>query len=187
MSDETLRLLAGVSQGDRECIDRLMTHVYDELKGIASKRMRDENAGHTLQPTALVNEAFLRMIGQSRVEWKDKAHFFAIAANQMRRILIDHARKRTAGKRGGKAKKQILDEGGLALPEADPLELLALDDVLSRLSQLNERHARVVELRYFAGLDLNETAEALGVSVATVKNDWRVARAWLATQWDAES
>lgn len=187
MSDETVRLLAGVSRGDRECIDQLMAHVYDELKGIASNRMRDENVGHTLQPTALVNEAFLRMIGQDRVDWKDKSHFFAIAANQMRRILIDHARKRTAGKRGGKAKKQILDDERVSVSDTDPFELLALNDVLTRLSQLNERHARVVELRYFAGLDLHETAEALGVSVATVKNDWRVARAWLATQWDAES
>jgi RNA polymerase sigma-70 factor, ECF subfamily len=187
MSDETVRLLAGVSQGDRQCIDELMAHVYEELRALAANRMRQENDGHTLQPTALVNEVFLRMVGQTRMDWKDKTHFFAVAANLMRRILIDHARKRTAGKRGGRARKLVLNEEVILSPDTDPLELVALDDVLNRLAQLNERHARVVELRYFAGLGVEETAEALGVSAATVKNDWRVARAWLTVQLESDS
>ncbi len=187
MSEETVRLLAGVARGDRQCVNDLMAHVYEELRAIAARRMREENAGHTLQPTALVNEVFLRMTDQARVDWRDKSHFFAVAANSMRRILIDHARKRTAGKRGGRAKKLVLNEELLLSDATDPLDLLALDDVLSRLSQLNERHARVVELRYFAGLSVEETAEVLGVSTATVKNDWRVARAWLTIQLESDS
>ncbi|MFN7733550.1 MAG: sigma-70 family RNA polymerase sigma factor [Pirellula sp.] len=187
MPDETTRLLAGVARGDHQCIDQLMAHVYDELRAIAANRMREENAGHTLQPTALVNEVFLRMVGQTRVNWKDRSHFFAVAANLMRRVLIDHARRRAAGKRGGGAKKLILDQEAILSSDTDPLDLVALDDVLTRLAQLNERHARVVELRYFAGLGVEETAEALGVSAATIKNDWRIARAWLAVQLDSDS
>jgi RNA polymerase sigma factor (TIGR02999 family) len=187
MSQETLRLLAAVAQGDRQCVNDLISHVYDELKLIAANKMREEKEGHTLQPTALVNEAFLRLIDQTRVDWKNKTHFFAVAANVMRRILIDHARRRMAEKRGGHARKLDLDQELMMVNTMDPSELVAFDDVLNRLAQLNERHARLVELRCFGGLGIQETAEALGVSMATVKNDWRVARAWLSVQLGADT
>jgi RNA polymerase sigma factor (TIGR02999 family) len=126
------------------------------------------------------------MINQSRVDWRDRSHFCAVAASQMRRILIDYARKRAAGKRGGGARRLRIDEGLELSEEADPFELIALDDMLHKLEKLNERHARVVELRVFTGLTVVETAEALRVSPATVKNDWRVARAWLMSQYESE-
>lgn len=182
MSGETVRLLAAVASGDRRYVNELISHVYDELRAIAANKMREENDCHTLQPTALVNEAFLRLIDQTQVDWKDKTHFFAVAANLMRRILIDHARKRKAEKRGGSAMKLVLDEALMLDLSVDPSDLVAFDDLLNRLAELNERHARIVELRYFAGMGVEETAEALGVSPATVKNDWRVARAWLHVQ-----
>jgi RNA polymerase sigma factor (TIGR02999 family) len=186
MSDETARLLAGVAQGDRQSTEALMAYVNAELRAVAAKMMHSERPGHTLQPTALVNEAYFRMMDQKNVNWRDKSHFCAVAANLMRRILIDYARKRSAGKRGGRARSLILDEELLLSDETDPLDLIALDDVLNELGRLNQRHARIVELRYFSGLSIEETAEVIGVSPATVKNDWRVARAWLTTQLSME-
>jgi RNA polymerase sigma-70 factor (ECF subfamily) len=186
MSDETAQLLAGVARGDGHCIEALMAHVYQELKAIAAKKMQAERPDHTLQPTALVNEVYLRMVDQTRVDWRNKSHFCSVAANLMRRILIDYARKRTAGKRGGRARKLVLDEELLLSEATDPLDLIVFDDVLNELARLNERHARIVELRYFGGLNIEEVAEAIGVSPATIKNDWRVARAWLTTQLESE-
>ena len=159
-----------------------MPLVYDQLRAIAAREMRGEGADHTLQPTALVHEAFLRLVDQERVQWQGTAHFCAVAASMMRRILVDHARAKAAGKRGGGAKCVALDEACTPARGSDPLDVLALDDLLRQLGQLNERHARVVELRYFGGLGVRETAQVLGVSPATVKNDWRTARAWLMGQ-----
>ena len=187
MQDETTRLLAGLTQGNRGDAEALMLRVYPELRAMAGRKMQGERSGHTLQPTALVNEVYLRMIDQTRVDWRDRSHFCAVAATLMRRILIDYARKRAAGKRGGGARQLKIDEGLELTDESDPFDLLALDDMLHELQQLNDRHARVVELRVFAGLNVNETAEALGVSPATVKNDWRVARAWLTSQFEVEN
>ena len=185
MSDETAKLLAGVALGDHECAKALMAHVYEELRTLAANRMQSERRDHTLQPTALVNEVYLRMMGQTKVDWRHKSHFFAVAAGLMRRILIDYARKRSAVKRGGKS-RPLNHEDQLELgEETDPLDLIALDEVLTELGCLNERHARIVEMRYFAGLNIEETAVALGISPATVKNDWRVARAWLSTKLES--
>jgi RNA polymerase sigma factor (TIGR02999 family) len=186
MSDqqgETTRLLLQACQGQRAALEALLPLVYDELKAIAAQRLRGERPDHTLQPTALVHEAFLRMVDQTRVQWQNRAHFCAVAASMMRRILVDHARRRAAEKRGaGRRDVPLLDTLGLANKGRDPVDIVALDDLLKELSRLNERHARVVELRFFGGLTVEETAHALDVSPATVKNDWRAARAWLLTQ-----
>jgi len=182
MSDDVTKLLLKSCEGDPTAMDRLLPLVYEELHEIAARKMRGERSDHTLQPTALVNEAFMRMVDQSRVQWQGRAHFCAVAANMMRRILVDHARKRAAHKRGaGAAKISLEDAHGLSSGQ-DPVDLVALDDLMEELARLNERHARVVELRFFTGLDVNETARAVGVSPATVKNDWRAARAWLAAR-----
>ena len=182
MQDETTRLLLSASQGDRASMEALMPMVYDELRAIAERKMRKERADHTLQPTALVNEAFLRLVDQTRVQWQGRAHFCAVAANMMRRILVDHARRRAAEKRGAGISPVVLDEALAPSRAANPVDVVALDDLLERLATLNERHARVVELRFFGGLSVKETAHALDISPATVKNDWRVARAWLLSQ-----
>ena len=159
-----------------------MPLVYDQLRAIAANKMRAEGTDHTLQPTALVHEAFLRLVEQDQVQWQGAAHFCAVAASMMRRILVDHARAKAAGKRGGGAKRVVLDEAFAPAHGSDPVDVVALDDLLQHLASLNERHARVVELRCFGGLGVKETAEVLGVSPATVKNDWRTARAWLMSQ-----
>ena len=182
MSDEVTRLLLASCHGDPSAMERLLPLVYDELHAIAAHKMREERTDHTLQPTALVNEAFLRLVDQSRVQWQGRAHFCAVAANMMRRILVDHARKRAAQKRGAGAGKISLEDAYGLSSGQNPLDLVALDDLMEELARLNQRHARVVELRFFTGLDVNETAKALEVSPATVKNDWRAARAWLAVR-----
>lgn len=174
---DVTRLLQGWRAGDREAAERLMERVYDELRRLARRRLSGERAGHTLQPTALVHEAYMKLAGQ-RVDWRSRAHFFALAATAMRRILVSHARKRRAAKRGGGALTLTLDEGLAGGGERD-LDLLALDRALAGLAALDPRQARIVELRYFAGLTIEETAEAVGVSPATVKLDWQMARAWL--------
>ena len=186
MDHETTRLLIRASEGDRASLDQLLPLVYGELKAIATNKMRNERANHTLQPTALVNEAFLRLVDQSRVQWKGRAHFCAVAAEMMRRILIDHARRRHAEKRGAGFHRVSWNEA-LAQEDGDrAIDVLVLDDLLEQLAALNERHARVVELRFFGGLGIKETAEVLGVSPATVKNDWRAARAWLMSRLGPE-
>jgi RNA polymerase sigma factor (TIGR02999 family) len=158
--------------------------VYDELRRQAQRYLRRENPGHTLQTTALVHEAYLRLVDQRTARWESRAQFFGIAAQLMRRILVDHARSTHAAKRGGSAIHLELQEETAATQERD-VDLLALDDALNRLALLDERQAKVVELRYFTGLGIDETAEALGISAATVKREWAMARAWLKRELDA--
>jgi RNA polymerase sigma factor (TIGR02999 family) len=176
-TDRITRLLQAWHDGDTAARDELMPLVYDELHRLASGYMRRERPGHTLQTTALLNEAYLRLIGQSRTDWRSRAQFFGIAAQFMRRILVDHARARLSAKRqGGLA--EPLDESAVAVP-ARPPELLALDDALEQLAKVDPRKARVVELRYFGGLTVEETADVLDVSAITVMRDWSFAKAWL--------
>lgn len=181
---ETTRLLMNSAEGDKAALEALLPRVYDELKAIAANKMRNERADHTLQPTALVNEAFLRLVDQKRVQWQGRAHFCAVAANMMRRILVDHARRKAADKRGAGMGRIPLDNAFAASPGENPVDIVALDDLLEQLAKLNQRHAQVVELRFFTGMTVEETAHVLGVSPATVKNDWRTARAWLMANLD---
>jgi RNA polymerase sigma-70 factor, ECF subfamily len=155
-----------------------MPLVYDELRRLADHYLRQERPDHTLQPTALVHEAYLRLIDQSRVEWQSRAHFLGVAAQLMRRILVDHARRHHALKRGGFRQKLSLDEA-VDYSQTRDLDLVVLDDALNALAQFDERQSRMVELRFFGGLTIEETAEALAVSPATVKVDWNMAKAWL--------
>lgn len=179
MSNEVENLLASLSQGDHAAAERLLPVLYQELKAIANQHMRNERADHTLQATALVHEAYLKLVDQSRVHWQGKAHFCAVASNIMRRILVDHARTKNAAKRGKGAHRISLDEQLLeGNPEAN-VDLVELDELLNKLAALNPRHAKIVEMRYFAGMTVEETAAALDVSVSTVKGDWRMAKAWL--------
>ena len=176
---EVTRLLIAWNEGDQEAVERLMPLVYAELRSIAERQFRRERVGHTLQPTAVVHEAYFRLVDQTRVTWKNRGHFFAIAAQAMRRILIDHARAREADKRGGREARVTLDLG-IASPEpADDVDLLALDEALVRLKALDEPQARIVELRFFGGLSIEETAEAMETSASSVKREFRSARAWL--------
>jgi len=175
---EVTRLLAELSHGGRDALDRLLPLVYEELQQVAHRRLENERADHTLATTDLVHEAYLKLVGLQEIEWKNRAQFFALAAQAMRRILVDHAVRRKAQKRGGDRRKVSLDEVNLPVEQSAD-EFLALDDALQRLAAMDERHARVVECRYFAGMTIEETAEALGVSPATVKRDWTLARAWL--------
>jgi len=171
-------LLKRWSAGDAAAFERLVPLVHAELRRLAHREMGRERAGHTLQTTALVNEAYLRLVDSSRVRWQDRAHFFAMSAQLMRRILVDHARARRARKRGGGARQVELDEALVVSPERGS-DLVALDDALQALAFVDARKAQVVELRYFGGLSANESAEALGVSPETVLRDWRLAKAWL--------
>ena len=177
-SPQITNLLLAWGEGDEAALQTLMPLVYEELRRVAARHMRHQREGHTLQTTALVNEAYLRLIDASRVQWQNRSHFFAVSAHLMRRILVDFARSRNYQKRGGGAQAVSLDEAMIVAPERG-VDLLALDEALTRLQALNERQAKVVELRYFAGLSEDETAEALKVSVRTVRRDWNFARAWL--------
>ena len=172
------QLLRELSQGRPDALDRLMPIVYHELRRIAHGQLRRERPGHTLNTTALVHEAYLKLVNIRQVEWRDRAHFFAVAARAMRRVMIDYARARKREKRGGEAVRVPLVEA-LDVPVEQAEDLLGLDDALARLERRNERQCRVVECRCFAGLSLEETAAALGTSVATVKRDWTFSRAWL--------
>ena len=171
-------LLSALTNGEDGAASKLIPVVYDELRRLAGSYMRRERADHTLQATALVNEAYLKLIEQRAVNWQSRAHFFGVAAQLMRRILIDYARGHTREKRGGEQQKVSLDEVFL-FSEQQADELLAVDDSLNLLAKMDPRQARVVELRFFAGLSVEEAAEALGVSPKTVKRDWSVAKAWL--------
>lgn len=170
-------LLLRWRSGDAAALDALLPLVYDELHRLARHYLASERPGHTLQSTALVHEAYLRLVDQAPLVIQSRAHFFAIAARLMRQILVDHARARRAAKRDPGC-FIALEESAQASPENE-VDLLALDDALNQLSQLNEQQARIVELRFFTGLSISETAEALGISSATVKRDWAIARAWL--------
>ncbi len=176
---EISALLTGARAGDPTCESRLFEAVYSELRGMAAAFLRNERADHTLQPTALVNEAYLRLLGVSNAEWESRAHFFKMASTVMRHILVDHARARRAHKREGRLMRVTLDDEPSAFSTADLERVLAVDEALQRLAEWDARQAKVVELRYFAGFDVAETADILGVSEKTVKRDWSMARAWL--------
>lgn len=177
---EVTALLKDWSGGDQRALERLLPLVYDELRKLAAGYMRKERADHTLQPTALVHEAYLRLIDQQRVDWNNRAHFFGIAAQMMRRVLVDHARRRQAGKRDAATWLLSFSEE-VAKADRDP-ELLDFDRALERLAALDPRQAKIVELRFFGGLTVEETAEVAGISAATVKREWHTARAWLARE-----
>jgi len=175
---EITELLMAWNRGDQAAHDRLAPIVYEELRRLARGYLRRERPGHTLQPTALVNEAFLRLIDQSQVNWQNRAHFFGIAARLMRQILINHAEARRAAKRGGEAERISLNDVDHFAVEQD-LDLIALDEALKNLERIDPPQSRIVELRYFSGLTIEEIAEVMGISPATVKREWSTARAWL--------
>lgn len=177
--DEVTNLLRSWGRGEEDAANRLLAAIYDDLHAQAARAMRREGGEHTLQATALVHEAYLRLVDQRHVDWKNRAHFFAIAAQSMRRVLVDHARGRLAEKRGGGVEKVTLSDAAVGAHDDDAVDVLALHDALERLAALDPDQARVVELRYFGGMNIDETAEALGISAATVKREWAVARAWL--------
>lgn len=177
-SRQVTNLLVSWGNGDESALAQLMPLVHDELHRLASRQMRNERDGHMLQTTALVNEAYVRLTDLSRVRWQDRAHFFAMAARLMRRILVDYARSRNYLKRGGGAQMVSLDEAA-DVSEERGADLVALDDALNALASFDRRKSQVVEMRFFGGLTVEETAEALQVSIGTVMRDWRIAKAWL--------
>jgi RNA polymerase sigma factor (TIGR02999 family) len=170
-------LLHSVRAGEPGAQDRLAAAIYEELRRLAASYMRRERPDHTLQPTALVHEAFIRLMGQERLEWQDRSHFFGVAAQMMRRILVDHARRSSATKRHG-GHGVTLDDS-IADPATPSLEVLRVNDALNALAAIDPRQARIVEMRFFVGLSIDETAEVLGISSATVSREWTLARAWL--------
>jgi RNA polymerase sigma factor (TIGR02999 family) len=174
----TTQLLIDLTNGNRDAVDALLPHIYSELRSLAANYLRRERVDHTLQPTALVHEAYLRLIDQTQVNWQNRAHFFGVAAQMMRRILVDHARAHQAEKRGGELQKVPIS-GNIYDPVELPAELIALDEALDELATFDEMKSRIVELRYFGGLTVEETAEALGVTPVTIKRHWRLAKAWL--------
>jgi len=177
-------LLVGWTRGNRADFDRLVPLVYDELHRVAGRHLRREHRNHSLQPTALVHEAYVKLVDQRRVRWKNRAHFFAIAARLMRRVLVDHARNRNAAKRGGGEPNLSLDDAD-AVPVEREIPLLALEDALAQLEILDPMQSQIVELRYFGGLSIQETAVVVGVSEATIGREWAVAKAWLFRELDA--
>ena len=183
---EVTQLLVAWGNGDEAARDQLMPLVYDELHRLAHQYMNRERPGHTLQTSALVNEAFVRLVGQRDVHWQNRAHFFGIAAQMMRRILVDYARNRHYAKRGGSARQVSLNEA-LIVSEVRSAEVVALDDALKSLVIMDQRKSQIVELRFFGGLSIEETAEVLAVSPGTVMRDWTLAKAWLRREMTADS
>ncbi|HEU4389143.1 MAG TPA: sigma-70 family RNA polymerase sigma factor [Blastocatellia bacterium] len=177
-TSEVTRLLKDWGSGDSAALDRLMPIVYGELRAVAARYLRRERQDHTLQPTALVNEAYLRLIDQKHVTWQNRAHFVGVAAQMMRRILVDHAKSHNRAKRGGGGQKISLDEA-MHVSDERANDLVELDEALTALAAFDERKSGVVELRYFGGLSVEETAVVLKISVKTVARDWTLARAWL--------
>ncbi len=178
-SHQITQMLRQWSDGSPEAFEELLPFVYDELHKQAARYLRRERQDHTLQPTALINEAYLKLIDQREVNWQNRMHFFGIAAQAMRRILVDHARTKHREKRGGEDEKLPLDEALTVAVDESNIDLLALDEALTRLERKDKQQARLVELRYFSGLNLEETAEALGISRTTATRDWAMAKAWL--------
>jgi RNA polymerase sigma factor (TIGR02999 family) len=178
-SKEVTQLLLDCRDGNKEALDRLMPLVYDELRRLAKSYMRRERPDNTLQPTALVNEAYLRLIDQRDVRWQNRAHFFGIAAQLMRRILVDRARSHHAVKRGGDGERVPLNEAVISAPTRPDVDLISLDDALAKLTEIDPQQSRIVELKFFGGLTVEEIAEVLKISPATVKRDWSLAKAWL--------
>lgn len=177
------RLLLAWTNGNRAALEELIPVVYPELRRIAARYLRRERTGHTLQPKALVHEAYLKLVDQERAAWQNRAQFFGVAAQLMRRILVDHAREHAAAKRGGGARAVTLVDMIAGSPDRG-IDVIALDEALTRLTTIYPEQGRLVELRYFGGLTIEETAEVMGLSPATVKRQWAVARAWLLTQLD---
>lgn len=176
--DQVTRLCREAARDDRDAVDALVDHVYATLRRMAGRQMGAERVDHTLSPTALVHEAYLKLVDQHQLDWRDRAHFYAVAARIMRRVLIDHARRKLAGKRGGdQVRVTFSDEVGGVV--AGPESLIELDGALDRLEELSPRQRQVVELRFFGGMTHEEVAAVLGVSVPTVRRDWRLAQAWL--------
>jgi len=178
LPSEVTQLLIEWSNGDRAALDQLIPIVESELRRVASRLISNENPGHTLQTSALINEAYLRLVDQKNVQWQNRAHFFAVSAQIMRHILIDHARRHHYAKRGAGARKIEFDEATL-MPERRAAELVALDDALRELAEMDPRKSEIVELRFFGGLNIEEAAEVMKISPATVQREWRRARAWL--------
>ncbi len=178
-SNDVTQLLVDFQDGDPEAANRLWSEVYDELRRMAHHKLQHERRGHTMNTTALVHEAYLKLVDQTRVEWEDRLHFFAMSSRIMRNILIDYARRRNAQKRGGNAPHVQLDDAMISA-DASAQVFLALDDALKQLTKIDERLGRVVEYRFFGGMQEKEIAELLGVSKRTVRRDWRKAKAWLA-------
>ena len=181
LSKGVTELLADWTDGDQEALDKRIPLVYDELRRLASRQLRRERPEHTLQTTALVHEAYLRLVGQRNANWQNRAQFFGVAAQLMRRILVDYARTHKASKRGGNYRRISLSEGAILTEERDT-DLTELDEVLDRLAGIDPQQSRVVELRIFGGLTVEETAEVMGISPRTVKREWSMARAWLHQQ-----
>jgi RNA polymerase sigma-70 factor, ECF subfamily len=175
---DVTRLLFELKAGNRSAEERLIPLVYQELRKVASARLRNETRHHSLQPTALVHEAYIRLTKLQEIDWQSRSHFFAVSATIMRRILVDHARSSQAKKRGESGTFVSLDDAIFPAPEREP-EILALDEALKRLAKLDERQSKIVELRFFAGMSEEEAGEVLGISARTVKRDWRIAKAWL--------
>ena len=176
--NEVTQILLRWSRGDRTALDHLMPVVYEELHRLAHSYLRRERPDHTLQPTALINEAYLRLVKQDFPKWQNRRHFYGVAAQLMRQILVEYARTRAADKRGGNGQKFSLEEA-LTFSDEKATELVALDDALVGMAKFDERKVRIIELRYFGGLSLEETADVLGVSIATIGHEMRLARAWL--------
>jgi RNA polymerase sigma factor (TIGR02999 family) len=176
---EVTLLLAQLREGNKDAVNQLVPLVYDELRKMAAAYMRREQAGHTVQATELVNEVYMRLAGGEGGQWQNRAHFFGIAANSMRQVLLDHARRRHAGKRGGAHAKKVELDAELQVGHDSLEEVLLVNDLLEKLEQIDPRQGRLVELRFFAGLTEEETAEAMNISLSTVKREWRSAKAWL--------
>ncbi|NUQ65069.1 MAG: sigma-70 family RNA polymerase sigma factor [Pirellulales bacterium] len=177
-SSQTTAILQAVEAGDRAAVDRLVPLVYTELRALAASHLQRESPGHTLQPTALVHEAFLKLADQQRVHWQGRTHFFAVGAQIMRRILVDHARAKKTARRGAGRLRVPIEEGVTVSPRSEE-DVLAVDEALERLAQIDGRQARIVELRFFGGLSVDEVAEAMGISKRTVEREWTAVRAWL--------
>ena len=177
-NQDVTQMLKAISAGDESAPDRLLALVYDELRRLAHGYMKNERSDHTLQATALVHEAYIQLVDWKNVSWQNRAHFFAVAAQMMRKILVDHARERNALKRGGGLRTIALDEA-VSFPNHGTVDLIGLDDALLELNSFDPQQARIVELRFFGGLTIEETAHALNISDSTVKRDWQIAKAWL--------
>jgi RNA polymerase sigma factor (TIGR02999 family) len=176
------QLLIDWGKGDQAALDKLMPLVYSELRRLATAYLRRERAGHTLQPTALVNEAYLKLVDQRNAKWQNRAHFFGISAQLMRRILVDHARHHQAAKRGGSVQQRISITSAETIVKQPEVDLLALNEALDELAKMDPQQSRIVELKFFGGLSIEEVAEVLGIGHATVERDWKMARAWLRRQ-----
>src|ERR1700730_17604274 len=179
VTGDVTRLLGQLRAGKPDAANQLVPLIYDELRRIAGAQMRRERLAHTLQPTALVHEAYMRLAGEQEIQWQNRAHFFAIAARTMRRVLLDYARQHHAERRGGEGARKVDIDAELLISNHRLEDVLVVDEVLSRLTEMDSEQGRIVELRFFAGLNVEETAEVMGISPSTVKREWRLAKAWL--------